>query len=89
MNDLTALEVSGWAYDCALLDLMDRMPSVPTHIPFLPPSKEEKKRLAAVEKAEKKQLATVEKAEKKRLAVVEKAEKKRLATRNDARNAKS
>ena len=81
MDDLTAHEVSEWAYECARLDLMARMPSVPTHRPILfdpvpkGTAKEEKKRLAALEKAHKAQLKAEEKEEKKRIAAWEKAYK--------------
>ena len=57
------------------------MPSVPTHRPILfdpvpkGTAKEEKKRLAALEKAHKAQLKAEEKEEKKRIAAWEKAYK--------------
>jgi DNA-binding transcriptional regulator/RsmH inhibitor MraZ len=35
MEDLTATEVYDWAYESARLDLMSRLPAVPTHRPVL------------------------------------------------------
>lgn len=68
MDDLTAREVSDWAYECARLDLMSRMPAVPTHRPVLfdaaTQAKATKAAIAEAKKAEK-AAAKAEKAEEK------------------------